>query len=156
MRFPCSLCDSLTHFTYQCPMILAYRQSQVALHHQPTEARIDITSPLEDCHVIAPEPEALPSPPCFLHKVAKDLPRNPPNSPVQMATLHPTTIGTPQYFNIWFMSSEPSPSARTPPLSFPAGGNHTSTEITHHDPLYSHRFQNDEEILEEIHNPDSP
>jgi hypothetical protein len=30
MRFPCSLCDSLTHFTYQCPMILAYRQCQVA------------------------------------------------------------------------------------------------------------------------------
>jgi hypothetical protein len=26
MRCPCSLCDSLTHFTYQCPMILAYRQ----------------------------------------------------------------------------------------------------------------------------------
>jgi hypothetical protein len=23
MRFPCSLCDSLTHFTYQCPMIQA-------------------------------------------------------------------------------------------------------------------------------------
>jgi hypothetical protein len=30
MRCPCSLCDSLTHFTYQCPMILAYRQRQVA------------------------------------------------------------------------------------------------------------------------------
>jgi hypothetical protein len=30
MRCPCSLCDSLTHFTYQCPMILAYRQRQAA------------------------------------------------------------------------------------------------------------------------------
>jgi hypothetical protein len=26
MRCPCSLCDSLTHFTYQCPIILEYRQ----------------------------------------------------------------------------------------------------------------------------------
>jgi hypothetical protein len=156
MRCPCSLCDSLAHFTYQCPMILAYRQRQVALRHQPTEAIIDITSPLEDRHVISPEPEALPSPPWFLHDVAEDLPRNPPNSPVHTATLHPTTTGTPQYFNIWFMSSEPSPSACTPPLASPAGGNHTSTEITHHDPLYSRRFQNDEEILEELHSPDSP
>jgi hypothetical protein len=65
-------------------------------------------------------------------------------------------MGTPQYFNIWFMSSEPSPSACTPPLVALVGGNHTSTEITHHDPLYSHCFQNDEEILEELNNPDSP
>jgi hypothetical protein len=156
MRCPCSLCDSLAHFTYQCPMILSYRERQVALHDQPTEAIIDITSPLEDRHVISPEPEALPSPPWFLHNVAEDLPRNPPNSPVHTATLHPTTMGTPQYFNIWFMSSEPSPSAYTPPLAFPAGGNHTSTEITHHDPLYSRRFQNNEEILEELHSLDSP
>jgi hypothetical protein len=54
------------------------------------------------------------------------------------------------------MSSEPSHSAYTPPLATLAGGNHTSTELTHHDPLYSHRFQNDEEILEELHSPDSP
>ena len=29
MRCPFSLCDSLTHFTYQCPMILAYRKRQL-------------------------------------------------------------------------------------------------------------------------------
>jgi hypothetical protein len=27
MRFPCSLCDSLDHFTYQCPLIIEYRSS---------------------------------------------------------------------------------------------------------------------------------
>jgi hypothetical protein len=35
MRCPCSLCDSLTHFTYQCPMIIEYRQRQWARQHQP-------------------------------------------------------------------------------------------------------------------------
>jgi hypothetical protein len=156
MRCPCSLCDSLTHFTYQCPMMLAYRQRQVALHHQPREAIIDVTSPLEDRHVISPEPEALPSPPWFLHDINEDIPCNPPNSPIHTETLHPTTTSTPQYFNIWFMSSEPSPFAYTTPLVFPAGGNHTSTEITPHDPLYFRHFLCDEEILEELNCPDSP
>jgi hypothetical protein len=81
MRFPFSLCNSLTHFTYQCPMILAYRQRQLALLHRPAEAIIDITSLLEDLHVISPEPEALPRPPWFLNDVSEDLPCNPPNSP---------------------------------------------------------------------------
>jgi hypothetical protein len=118
MRCPCSLCNSLAHFTYQCPMILAYRQRQVALRHQPTEAIINLTSPLKDRHVISPEPEALPTPPWFSNDVSEDLPRNPPNSPVHTETLHPTTTGTPQYFNIWFMSSEPSPSPSITPLCF--------------------------------------
>jgi hypothetical protein len=158
MRCPCSLCDSLAHFTYQCPMILEYRQRQLALRHQPAEAIINITSPLEDLHVISPEPEALPMPPWFLDDVSEDLPRNPPNSPAHspMETLHPTTTGTPQYFNIWFMSSEPSPSPNIAPSASPSGGNHTITEITPHDPLYSHCFQCDEEILEELQCPDSP
>jgi hypothetical protein len=156
MRCPCSLCDSLTHFTYQCPMILAYRQRQAARRHQPIEPIIDITSPPEDHHVISLEPEALPTPPWFLNDISEELPRNPPNSPVHTETLHPTTTGTPQYFNIWFMSSKPSPSACTPPLVAPAGGTHTSTEITHHDPLYSCCFHNDEEILEELQNTDFP
>jgi hypothetical protein len=127
MRCPFSLCDSLAHFTYQCPMILAYRQHQLALCHQPTEAIIDMTSfiiSLEDLHVISPEPEALPMPPWFLNDVSEDLPRNPPNSPTHspMDTLHPTTTGTPQYFNIWFMSSEPSPSPGITPLCFSIRG----------------------------------
>jgi hypothetical protein len=99
MRFPCSLCDSFAHFTYQCPRILAYRQRQLALLHQPAEAIIDLSSPLEDLHVISPEPKALPTPPWFLDNVSEDLPRNPPNSPAHSPTetLHPTTVGTPQY-----------------------------------------------------------
>jgi hypothetical protein len=124
----------------------------LALLHQPAEAIIDITSSLEDLHVISPEPEALPTPPWFFNDISEDSPRNPPNSPIHsfVDTLHPTTTGTPQYFNIWFMSSEPSPSAHTTPLASQAGGNHTSAEITPHDPLYSWRFQCDEEILEEL------
>jgi hypothetical protein len=95
MRCPCSLCDSLTHFTYQCPMILAYRQRQVARRHQPTEPIINTTSPPEDRRIISLEPEALPMPPWFLNDVSEELPRNPPNSPVHTETLHPTTTGTP-------------------------------------------------------------
>jgi hypothetical protein len=150
MIFPCSLCDSLAHFTYQCPMILEYRQCQLALLHQPTEATIDITSSLEDLHVISPDPEALSTPPWFFNDVSKDLPHNPPNSPTHSPTdtLHPTNTGTPQPFNIWFMSSEPSPYPSMTPSTSPSGGNHTVTEITPHDPLYSRRFQCDKEILE--------
>jgi hypothetical protein len=139
MRRPCSLCDSLAHFTYQCPMILEYRQRQLALLHRPTEAIIDITSSLEDLHVISPELEALPTPLWSLDDASEDLPPNPPNSPTHFPsdTLHPTTTGTPQYFNIWFMSSEPSPSPCIVPPASSIGGNHTVTEITPHDPLYS-------------------
>jgi hypothetical protein len=158
LRCPCSLCDSLAHFTYQCPMILEYRQRQLALLHQPAEMTNDLTLSLVDLHVISPEPEALPTPPWLLNHVSEDLPCNPPNSPAHSPTdtLHPTTTGTPQYFNIWFMSSEPSPSPSIAPSASSSGGNHPITEITPHDPLYSRRFQSDEEILEELHRPDSP
>jgi hypothetical protein len=109
MRCPCSLCDSLAHFTYQCPIIIEYRQRQLALLHQPTAKVIDFTSPLADLHVISPEPEALPTPPWFLDGVFEDLPRNPPNSPSHSPAeiIYPTAMGTPQCFNIWFMTSEP-------------------------------------------------
>jgi hypothetical protein len=158
MRCPFSLCDSLAHFTYQCPMILEYRQCQFSLIHQPTEAITDITSSLEDLHVISPKLEALPTPPWFLDDISKDLPRNPPNSPAHSPTdtLHPTTTSTPQYFNIWFMSSELSPSPSLAPSASPSGGNHTVTELTPHDPLYSQRFQCNEEIIKEINHPDFP
>jgi hypothetical protein len=143
MRCPCSLCDSLAHFTYQCPMILEYRERQLALLHRPAEAIIDITSSLENLHVISPEPEALPTPPWFLDDISEDLTPNPPNSPAHSPTdtLHPTTMGTPQYFNIWFMSSEPSPSPRIAPSTSPSRGNHTINKITPHDPLYSRRLK---------------
>ena len=97
-------------------------------------------------------------PPWFLDDMSEDLPRNPPNSPTHSpaATLHPTTTGTPQYLNIWFMMSEPSLSPSITPVVSSAGGNHTITEITPHDPLYSLRFQCDEEILEELQCLDFP
>jgi hypothetical protein len=139
-------------------MIIEYQQRQSALLHQPAAAILDLTSPLANLHVISPEPEALPTPPWFLDDVSEDLPRNPPNSPdhSSMETLHPTTTGTPQYLNIWFMSSEPSPSPSITSSVSIAGGNHTVTEITPHDPLYSRRFQRNKEILEELQHPDSP
>jgi hypothetical protein len=156
MRCPCSLGDSLAHFTYQCPMIIEYRHRQLAMRHQSATEVIDLTSSLADLHIISPKPEALPTPPWFLDNVAEDLPHNPPNSPAHsyMETRHPTTTGTPQYLNIWFMSSEPSPTMSSSVST--AGGNHTITEITPHDPLYSHHFHCDEEILEELQCPDSP
>ena len=88
--------------------------------------------------------------------ISEDLPRNPPNSPAHSSTetRHPTTTGSPQYLNIWFMSSEPS--SKITPSVPSAGGNHTITAITPPDPLYSRRFQCDEEILEELQCPDSP
>jgi hypothetical protein len=54
------------------------------------------------------------------------------------------------------MSSEPLPSPSITPFVSSAGGNHTVTAITPHNPLYSHHFQCDEEILEELQHPDSP
>jgi hypothetical protein len=139
-------------------MIIEYRHHQLALRHQPAVEVIDLTSSLADLHIISPEPEALPTPPWFLDDVSEDFPRNPPNSPAHSSTetLHPTTTGTPQSFNIWFMSSEPSPPPTVSSSVSTAGGNHTVTEITSHDPLYSRRFQCDEEILEELQRPDSP
>jgi hypothetical protein len=156
MRCPCSLCDSLTHFTYQCPIIVEYRRRQMALRPQPASEVIDLTSPSADLHIISPEPEALPTPPWFLDDLSEDLPRNPPNSPAHSSaeTRHPTTTDSPQYLNIWFMSSEPSPTISSSVST--VGGTHANTEITPHDPLYSRRFQCDEEILEELQCPDSP
>jgi hypothetical protein len=128
----------------------------MALRPQPAAEVIDLTSPSADLHIISPEPEALPTPPWFLDDLSEDLPRNPPNSPAHSSTetRHPTTTGSPQYLNIWFISSEPSPTI-TPSVPS-ARGNHTITEITPPDPLYSRHFQCDKEILEELQCPDSP
>jgi hypothetical protein len=127
----------------------------------PTESMINLTSSLEILHIISPEPEALPIPPWFLDDLYEDLPPNPPNSPVHFPTeiLHPTTTGTPQYLDIWFMSSEPSQShCVIPPASSSPKDNHTVTvtDITLYDPLYSRQFHCDEDILEELNTPDYP
>jgi hypothetical protein len=164
MRCPCSLCESLDHFTYQCPMIIEYRQHQLTLIQTPvplTKSMVDLTSSLEILHIICPEPEALSMPPWFLDDLSKDSPPNPPNSPIHfpMKILHPTTTSTPQYFDIWFMSGEPSQSHCIVPLaSSSLGDSHTTivTDITLYDPLYSCQFHCDEDILEELNTPDYP
>jgi hypothetical protein len=92
MRRPCSLWDSLAHFTYQCPMILEYRQCQLTLLHRPVESIIDITLSLEDIHVISPEPKALPTPPWFLNDLSEDSSPNPPNSPAHSPRIFYTQL----------------------------------------------------------------
>jgi hypothetical protein len=121
-------------------MILEYRKRQLTLLQRPGEATIDITSSLT----------------IDITSSLIDPPNSPAHSPIEI--LHPTTMGTPQYFNIWFMSSEPSPSPNiVPPASSP-GGNHmtTVTNIPPHDSLYSCHFQCDEEILKELNHPNLP
>jgi hypothetical protein len=166
MRCPFSLCESLDHFTYQCPMIIEYRHRQLALiqNHTPpppAEPVSTLTPSLDMVHIFSPEPEALPTPPWFLDDLYEDLPPNPPNSPIHfpMEILRPTTIFNPQYLDIWFMSSEPSqPPYDTPSTSSPPDNNPTMTvtKVTPFDPLYSRQFHCDEDILEELTKPDFP
>jgi hypothetical protein len=90
MRCPFSLCDSLAHYTYQCTIIIEYRQRQWALQHQTTKV-IDLTTPREERQVIPLEQEVLPTPPWFLDDVSEDLPRNPPNSPAHSLHRNPSS-----------------------------------------------------------------
>jgi hypothetical protein len=164
MRFPFSLCESLDHFTYQCPMIIEYRQHQMTLIQTPAppiESRISLTPSLEILHIISPEPEALPIPPWFLDDLYEDLPPNPPNSLIYfpMEILRPTTTNNPQYLDIWFLSSEPSQShCVIPTTSSSLEDNHTVTitDITLFDLLYSRKLYCDEDMLEELTTPDYP
>jgi hypothetical protein len=122
---------------------------------------VDLTSSLGILHIISPKPEALSMLPWFLDDLSEDSPPNPPNYPTNfpMEISRPTTTGTPQYFNIWFMSSEPSQShCIIPPASSSLGNNHTMivTDITLYDPLYSHQFYYDEDILKDLNTPDYP
>jgi hypothetical protein len=145
-------------------MIIEYRQHQVTLIQTPApciELMINLTSSLEILHIISPIPEALPMPLWFLDYLSEDAPPNPPNSPIHFPTeiLHPPTTITPQYFDIWFMSSEPSQShCIVPPASSSPEDNHTTTvtDITLLDPLYSCQFHCDEDILEELNTPNNP
>jgi hypothetical protein len=145
-------------------MIIEYRQWQSILIQTPTpsiESMVALTSSLKILHIISPEPEALPIPPLFLDDLSEDLPPNPPNSPVHfpMEILHPTTTGTPQYLDIWFMSSEPSQSHCIIPLASSSLEDNymvTVIDITLYDPLYSHQFYYDEDILKELNILDYP
>jgi hypothetical protein len=129
--------------------------------YAPTESMVDLTSSLEILHIISPKPKALLIPLWFLDDLSEYLPPNPPNSSIHFPTeiLHPTTTSSPQYLDIWFMSSEPSQShCIIPPSSSSPEENHmvTVTDITLYDPLYSHQFHCDEDILEELNTLDYP
>jgi hypothetical protein len=88
MRFPCSLCDSLAHFTYQCPLIIEYRRRQITLIQNPPTTSphvMQVIPPIpspDTVHITSPEPESLPTPPWFMDRLSEDIPPNPPNSPV--------------------------------------------------------------------------
>jgi hypothetical protein len=81
-------------------MIIEYKKHQVTLIQTPalpTKSMINPTPSPKILHIISPEPEALPTPPWFLDDLYKDLPPNPPNSPIHfpMKILRPTTIYNP-------------------------------------------------------------
>jgi len=92
MRFPCSLCESLDHFTYQCPTIIEYRRFQMALIQNPPNPSllaIQVITPTPSpyiVHILSPRPEALPTPPWFMDSIYEDFPRNPPNSLIYFPT----------------------------------------------------------------------
>jgi hypothetical protein len=167
MRFPCSLCDSLAHFTYQCPLIVEYRASSINPYSKSFDhlTSCDASTPPipspDTVNITSPEPESLPTPPWFMDRLSEDIPPNPPNSPVHFPQeiLPPTTVYPPQCLDIWFMSSEPSQhGCDIPSMSSPLEDNHTVTvtHVTSTDPLYSRIFHCDEDILEELTTPDFP
>jgi hypothetical protein len=92
---------------------------------------------------------------------SEDLPPNPPNSLVHFPQeiLPAPTVHNPQCMNIWFMSNMPlhhifdSPFTSSPPAD---NQTVTVTNVTSPDPLYSHMFHCDEDILEELTTHDFP
>jgi hypothetical protein len=133
MRFPCSLCESLDHFTYQCPTIIEYRLHQMALIQNPPNPSLPMIQVIPPTpspniiHILSLEPEALPTPPWFMENLYEDLPPNPANSLIHfpMEILQPTTIFNQWYLGIWFMSSEQSqPPCVTPSTSSPPEDHH--------------------------------
>jgi hypothetical protein len=100
MRFPCSLCNSLTHFKYECPSIIEYRHRQVTLIQNlsiVSPPMMQVIPPIPSpyiFHIISPEPESLPTPPWFMDILFEDVSLNPPNSlvPFPHEILPPTTV----------------------------------------------------------------
>jgi hypothetical protein len=114
MRFPFSLCDSLAHFTYQCPLIVEYRRHQLTLiqnHLTIVPHMMQVTTPipsLDTIKITSPKPESLPTPPWLINRLSEDIPPNPVDSLVQFPQeiLPPTKVYPLQYLEIWFMTSE--------------------------------------------------
>jgi hypothetical protein len=79
---PCALCDSLAHFTYWCPLIVAYcGRHSTPIQPHPTTSPLVLHS-LDSINITSPEAESLPIPPWFIDRLSEDTPTNPPNSPV--------------------------------------------------------------------------
>jgi hypothetical protein len=85
MRFPCSLCDSLDHFTYQCSLIIEYMRSLntcivkwplFKILQPPHPLVIQVIPPIPSpdiVHITSPDLESLPAPPWFhLHSTPRD------------------------------------------------------------------------------------
>jgi hypothetical protein len=167
MRCPCSLCESLDHFTYQCPTIIEYRCCQMDLIQNPPNPSLPVIQVIPPTpspyiiHILSPEPEALPTPPWFMDNLYEDFTPNPPNSPVDfpMEIVRLNIIFNPEYLDFWFMSSESSqPPYITPSTSSPPEDHHmvTTTNVTPLYPLYYCQFHCDKDILEELTTPDFP
>jgi hypothetical protein len=157
MRCPFSLCESLDHFTNQCPLIIEYKHSQMALIQNPPTTSlpvIQVISPIpspDTIPITSPKPESLPNPPWFMNRLSEDFPPNPPNSLIHFPQeiLPSTIVYNLECLDIWFMSSAPSHhSGDTLSTSSSWEYSHTMTvtNVTSQDPLYSHIFHCDEDI----------
>jgi hypothetical protein len=82
MRSPCAVCDSLAHFTYQCPLIISYQgRHSTPFQTHLTKSPLVMHSP-DTVNITFPKPKSLPMPPWFIVPVSEDIPLNAPNSPV--------------------------------------------------------------------------
>jgi hypothetical protein len=169
MRCPCTLCDSLAHLTYQCPLIIEYRfcQSTPIQPYMTTLLHVmQVTSPIpspDTFHIFSPEPESLPIPPWFTLRLYKDVPSNPRNSleifPQEI--FPPTTIHYPQDLDIWFISNNRlHPIYTIPYTSSHLEDNHAHLSqvppIPTQDHLSSLIFHCDEYILDKLTTPYCP
>jgi len=69
MRLPCSLCESIDHFMYQCPLIIEYKCRQMELIQNPLTTSLSVLQVIppipspDTIHITSPELESLPTPP---------------------------------------------------------------------------------------------
>jgi hypothetical protein len=132
-NFSCAICLEYGHYTHHCPTLTQFCQTLAAV-----------------CQTSQPgPPQALPTTAHIIdiHYVS---------SSVSMRIRYP-----PQYRDIQFMSSETSHPVHNIPSTSPSledNNTHPLTvpPVTSSDPLYSHTFHCDEDILEELTTIDCP
>jgi hypothetical protein len=126
-NFACAICSEYGHYTHHFPALPQFHQTLATVRHTSL-----------------PEPsQALPTEAHItdIHYISSSVP--------ERMRYHP------QYRDIWFMSSEPShPVHDIPSTSSPLEDNNTYPltvpPAISQDPLYSHIFHCDEDILEEL------